>query len=152
MAAELGDASIEALALAGLARVALTSDVAKAVYLVREALVITEGLPDDSEGGGSALHVLGAALQMAGDFEGAREVIERRIALARTAGNSFVVWVEMAKRSMVERQRCWSGRVAGGLRTSLRSTTRLAPRSPETCPQTSWNGRHSAGRDSRQTQ
>ena len=104
MAAELGDASIEALALAGLARVALTSDVAKAVRLLREALVITEGLPDDSDGRGSALHVLGPALQMAGDFEGAREVIERRIALARTTGDDFVVWVETGNLSMVERQ------------------------------------------------
>jgi tetratricopeptide (TPR) repeat protein len=100
MAAELGDASIEALALAGLARVALNSDVAKAVRLLREALLITEGLPDDSDGRGSALHVLGPALQMAGDFEGAREVIERRIALARTTGNNFVVWVETGNLSI----------------------------------------------------
>lgn len=104
MAAELGDASIQALALAGLARVALTSDAAEAVRLLREALVITEGLPDDSAGRGSALHVLGPALQMTGDFEGAREVIERRIALARATGDSFVVWAETANLSMVERQ------------------------------------------------
>jgi len=104
MAAELGDASIEALALAGLARVALTYDVAKAVRLLREALVITEGLPDDSDGRGSALHVLGPALQMAGDFEGARAVIERRIALARTTGSNFVVWAETGNLSTVERQ------------------------------------------------
>jgi tetratricopeptide (TPR) repeat protein len=104
MAAELGDASIEALALAGLARVALTSDVAKAVRLLREALVITEGLPDDSNGRSNALHVLGPALQMAGDFEGARAVIERRIALARTTGDNFRVWAETANLSTVERQ------------------------------------------------
>jgi tetratricopeptide (TPR) repeat protein len=104
MAAGLGNASIEALALAGLARVALTSDVAEAVRLLREALVITEGLPDDSDGRGSALHVLGPALQMAGDFEGARAVIERRIALARTTGNKFVAWAETGNLSTVERQ------------------------------------------------
>ena len=104
MAAELGDASIEALALAGLARVALTFDVAEAVRLLHEALMITEGLPDDSDGRGSALHVLGPALQMAGDFEGARAVIERRIALARTTGDHFRVWAETANLSTVQRK------------------------------------------------
>jgi tetratricopeptide (TPR) repeat protein len=66
--------------------------------------VITEGLPDDSDGRGNALHVLGPALQMAGDFEGARAVIERRIALARTTGDNFRVWAETGNLSTVERQ------------------------------------------------
>jgi tetratricopeptide (TPR) repeat protein len=104
MAADLGDASIEALALAGLARVALTSDPAEAVRLLREALEITEGLPDDSDGRGSALHVLGPALQMTGDLEGARKVIQGRIALAHRTRDNFLVWEESANLSMVERQ------------------------------------------------
>ena len=104
LSASLADASGQALALAGLARVALYSDPAEAVRLLRDALDRTEGLPDEDAGRDSAIHVLGPALQMSGDLNGAREVIARRLASAERHGNAFVVWSESANLSMVERQ------------------------------------------------
>jgi hypothetical protein len=50
------------------------------------------------------VHVLGPALQMSGDLEGAREVIGQRLAAAERQGDAFVVWTESANLSMVERQ------------------------------------------------
>jgi hypothetical protein len=41
---------------------------------------------------------------MAGEFEGAREVMTRRLELGRATGNEFIVWVESSNLSMVERQ------------------------------------------------
>ncbi len=100
----LEDASLQALALAGLARVALYTDPAEAVRLLREALDLTHDLPDDDPGRDSAVHVLGPALQMCGDLEGAREVIGQRLATAQRQGVEFVVWSESSNLSMVERQ------------------------------------------------
>ena len=104
LAASLDDASLQALALAGLARVALYTDAAEAVRLLREALELTRDLPDDDPGRSSVVHVLGPALQMSGDLEGAREVIGQRLAAAERQGDAFVVWTESANLSMVERQ------------------------------------------------
>ncbi len=104
LASSLGDVSLQALALAGLARVALYTDPSEAVRLLREALDLTRDLAGDDPGRSSAMHVLGPALQMSGDLEGAREVINARIALAERQGNGFVVWSESANLSMVERQ------------------------------------------------
>jgi tetratricopeptide (TPR) repeat protein len=104
LASSLGDVSLQALALAGLARVALYTDPSEAVRVLREALDLTRDLADDDPGRSSAMHVLGPALQMSGDLEGAREVISARIALAERQGNGFVVWSESANLSMVERQ------------------------------------------------
>jgi tetratricopeptide (TPR) repeat protein len=104
LASSLADASVQALALAGLARVALYTDPSEAVRLLREALDLTEDLADDDPGRSSAMHVLGPALQMSGDLEGAREVIEARLAMAERQGLGFVVWSESANLSMVERQ------------------------------------------------
>ena len=59
---------------------------------------------DDVEGRSSVTHVLGVALQMSGDLEGARDVMAERLALARAAGDDFIVWVESANLSMVERR------------------------------------------------
>ena len=98
-----GDPDVQALALTGSARVALNDDPARAVDLLRRALVVTEGR-DDLSGRSHALHVLGVALQMSGDLEGAREVMTERIRIARETDNEFVVWVESANLSMVERQ------------------------------------------------
>jgi tetratricopeptide (TPR) repeat protein len=98
-----GDWNVVALSLAGSARVALNEDPAKAVVLLREAKNATTDLPG-SEGRSSADHVLGVALQMSGDLEGARDVMEERLAHARHTGNEFVVFVESANLSMVERQ------------------------------------------------
>ncbi len=103
LAAETGNADVVALALAGSARVALNTDPADAVRLLREALEVTADLPE-SDGRSSANHVLGVALQMSGDLEGARDVMSARLEHARAAGNDFVVAVESANLSMVERK------------------------------------------------
>lgn len=97
------DANLVALALAGAARVALGRDPHEAVRLTREAAAATEGTPP-GDGRSSALHVLGVSLQMTGDLEGARDVMTARLELGRAEGNEFVVWVESANLSMVERQ------------------------------------------------
>jgi tetratricopeptide (TPR) repeat protein len=99
-----GDASLQALALAGLARVAINTDVQEAVRLLRQAQVVTAGLDDADLGRSSALHVLGVALQMAGDLTAAREVMSARLEMGRSRGDEFVVRVETANLSMVERQ------------------------------------------------
>ena len=103
LAAESGDADVVALALAGSARVALNTDPGEAVRLLREAIAVTADLPD-SDGRSSADHVLGVALQMAGDLEGARDVMTERLERGRLAGNDFLVAVESANLSMVERK------------------------------------------------
>ena len=64
---------------------------------------MTADLPE-SDGRSSANHVLGVALQMAGDLEGARDVMAERLERGRLAGNDFVVAVESANLSMVERK------------------------------------------------
>jgi non-specific serine/threonine protein kinase len=98
-----GDDDLVALVLAGSARIALTRDPATAIPLLQDALVRTEGLPD-STGRSSAQHVLGVALQMTGDLEGAREVMSARLGRAREQGNEFVVFVEASNLSIVERR------------------------------------------------
>ena len=107
-AVELGrqtnNPTITALALVGLARLALRShDTDAARRLCREALAVTEGT-DDRSGRSSAMHVLGVAAQMAGDFLEARDVMRQRIALAREMGNLATVSIECNNLSMVERQ------------------------------------------------
>lgn len=97
------DWNVVALSLAGSARVALNEDPARAVALLREAMDVTAELPD-SDGRSSADHVLGVALQMSGDLDGARDVMQARLEHARAAGNEFVVFTESANLSMVERQ------------------------------------------------
>jgi non-specific serine/threonine protein kinase len=98
------DPSLQALALAGLARVAINTDVERAVRLLRQAQSVTDGLDDADPGRSSALHVLGVALQMAGDLPAAREVMTARLETGRSRGDEFVVWSESANLSMVERQ------------------------------------------------
>jgi len=104
LAGSVGDVSLQALALAGLARVELYSDPSEAVRMLREALHLTRDFDDDDLGRSSAIHVLGPALQMSGDLEGAREVIEGRLAMAQRQGVGFVVWSESANLSTVERR------------------------------------------------
>lgn len=104
LAQTLGDSSLQALALAGMARVALNTDVDEAVRLLRRAVGVTEGLAESDPGRSSALHVLGVALQMSGDLEGARQVMAARLSMGRSTGDEFVVWVESANLSMVERR------------------------------------------------
>jgi non-specific serine/threonine protein kinase len=95
--------TVVALALAVLARVALNTDVEEAKRLLLEALAVTEGT-DDREGRSSAMHVLGVAYQMNGEFEAAARMMSERIALGRETGNDFLVAVESANLSMVKRQ------------------------------------------------
>ena len=102
-ARELGDRDLEALALAGAARVALNAGPVEAVLLLRRAVDLTADLPA-SAGRSSALHVLGVALQMSGDLEGAREVMRERLESGRAANDYSIVFVESANLSMVERQ------------------------------------------------
>lgn len=103
LAGRAGDRGVVALALAGSARVRLNDDPRAAVGLLREAMEVTRDLPD-SPGRSSAEHVLGVALQLAGDLEGAREVMAERLRRARETGNDFVVFVESTNLSMVERK------------------------------------------------
>jgi tetratricopeptide (TPR) repeat protein len=103
LAERAGDRNGVALALAGSARVQLNDDPAVSVALLREAMTITQDLPD-SLGRSSAEHVLGVALQLSGDLEGAREVMAERLRHARETGNDFVVFVESSNLSMVERK------------------------------------------------
>jgi tetratricopeptide (TPR) repeat protein len=106
-AVELGRAANEpttvALALAVLARIALQTDVEEAKRLLLEAIAVTDGT-DDREGRSSAMHVLGVAYQMSGEFEEARRVMSDRIALGRETGNDYLIAIESANLSMVERQ------------------------------------------------
>jgi tetratricopeptide (TPR) repeat protein len=103
LADQAGDPNIAALALAGSARVALNDDPATSVQMLREAIELTRDLPD-SPGRSSAEHVLGVALQLSGDLEGARNVMQARLDDARKTENEFVVFVESSNLSMVERK------------------------------------------------
>jgi tetratricopeptide (TPR) repeat protein len=106
-ALELGrrsnNSTVTALALVGLARIALRTDVEEARRLCRQALAETEGSAD-RDGRSSAMHVLAVAAQMAGDLFEARDVMRQRIELAREAGNLATVSIESNNLSMVERQ------------------------------------------------
>lgn len=82
-----GDATATALALTGLARIALRSNRGgEAQRLCREALAASEG-GDNPLGRANALHVLGVAAQMAGELGQAREFMTERMALARQLDN-----------------------------------------------------------------
>ena len=95
--------TVVSLALSVLARISLNTDPDEAKRLLREAIEVVDGT-DDVEGRSSAMHVLGVALQMSGDLEAARNVMSDRLALGRKTSNDFVIGVESANLSMVERQ------------------------------------------------
>lgn len=99
----IGDPTVTAQALTGLARIALRTDVDEARRLCREALELTEGTADRL-GRSNAIHVLAVGAQMAGDFIEARELMRERIAMARDEGNLATVGSESGNLSMVERQ------------------------------------------------
>lgn len=103
LARRIDEPGVVALGLAGLARVALRTDVEEARRLCREALAVTEGT-DDQVGRSNAMHVLGVASQMAGDFDEARAVMSERIRLAREHGDLATISGESANLGMVERQ------------------------------------------------
>jgi tetratricopeptide (TPR) repeat protein len=100
---QAGDPTLTALALTGLARIALRSDVEEARRLCREALTVGEGT-HDTAGRSSALHVLGVAAQMAGDLDEAAAFMRQRLELGRETDNYVAVVSEATNLSMVERQ------------------------------------------------
>ena len=98
------DRSTEALALAGLARIALRDgETERARSLCEEALRIVEG-SDDTAGRSSATHVLSVAAQMSGDLHTARDLMLQRMDMARKRGALSVVSYEASNLSAVERQ------------------------------------------------
>jgi tetratricopeptide (TPR) repeat protein len=103
LARRLGDRTTCALALCGLARVALREDLDWARALCEEALAEVEGT-GDRLGRANALHVLGVAAQMRGDLPQARDLMTRRITTARELGDMAAIGAESANLSMVERQ------------------------------------------------
>jgi tetratricopeptide (TPR) repeat protein len=103
LARRLGDPTTTALALCGLARVALREDLDWARTLCQEALQTVEAT-DDRLGRANALHVLGVATQMQGHLEQARELMTNRIEVAREFGDYAAVASECANLSVVERQ------------------------------------------------
>jgi tetratricopeptide (TPR) repeat protein len=101
MGRRLGDRSAVAIALTGLARIALRTDAARSRSLSQEALdALMDG--DDPIGLSNALHVLGVAAQMQGDLEAARRFMSERLDLAHQAGNQRQIAAEAANLSMVE--------------------------------------------------
>jgi tetratricopeptide (TPR) repeat protein len=103
LARRLGDRTTVALALCGLARVALREDLDWARMLCEEALQTVQDT-DDTIGRSNALHVLGVAAQMRGDLRQARELMTQRIELAGKLGDLATIGYESSNLSMVERQ------------------------------------------------
>jgi tetratricopeptide (TPR) repeat protein len=103
LARRLGDRTTAALALCGLARVALREDLDWARTLCEEALGTVQDT-DDTIGRSNALHVLGVAAQMGGDLGQARDLMTQRIELAHKLGDFATIGAESSNLSMVERQ------------------------------------------------
>jgi tetratricopeptide (TPR) repeat protein len=103
LARRLGDPTVTALALCGLARVALREDLDWARALCEEALGTVQDT-DDTIGRSNALHVLGVAAQMRGDLRQARDLMTQRIELAHKLGDFATIGMESSNLSMVERQ------------------------------------------------
>ena len=103
MGRDLGDAPMTSRALAGLARVALRTDVAGGRRLAHEALAASEGTGDEAARS-NAMHLLGVGAQIAGDLVDARGWMTQRLALVRAEGNEFLIASEAGNLSMVERQ------------------------------------------------
>ena len=101
------DPTVVALALAGSARVALDTDPREAVRILRDGLAVTDGT-DDVEGRSSVTHVLGVALQMSGDLEGARDVMSERLATARASPDRAAVR-RSRRRALINERRSCSG-------------------------------------------
>jgi tetratricopeptide (TPR) repeat protein len=100
---QLDDAPMTSQALAGLARVALRTDVVEGRRLAHEALDASEAAGDEA-GRSNALHLLGVGAQIAGDLVDARDWMTKRLALVRASGNEFLIASEASNLSMVERQ------------------------------------------------
>jgi tetratricopeptide (TPR) repeat protein len=129
LATSVGDLDLIALILAGMARGALMTDLPEAIRLLRAAIAVTDGA-GHGEGRSSATHVLGVALQMSGDLEGARAVMSERLAGAREQGDEFVIFVEASNLSMVERQLGHLDLAEALSMEALRISSRVATRWP----------------------
>ena len=104
VARESQDRTTEALALAGLARIALRDGQTElARSLCEEALCVVE-TGDETAGRSSAIHVLSVAAQMSGDLNTARDLMLQRMEMARKRGALSVVSYEASNLSAVERQ------------------------------------------------
>jgi tetratricopeptide (TPR) repeat protein len=103
LARRLGDPTMVALALCGLARVALREDLDWAWTLCEEALQTVDDT-DDQRGRSNAMHVPGVAAQMRGNLEQAHDLMTRRIEAARRLGDFAAVGLESWNLSIVERQ------------------------------------------------
>ena len=123
LARRLGDHTTVALALCGLARVALREDLDWARALCQEALAEVAGT-GDRLGRANALHVLGVTAQMRGDLATARDLMTRRITTARELGDMAAIGAESANLSMVERQLGNLARAEQLAREALRIATR----------------------------
>lgn len=103
LASALGDATQVALALTGLARIELRTDVDRARSFSRQALDEVAGL-DEVRGRSNAFHLLGVAAQMAGDLQQSRHWFRQRLDLAKQTNNIRLIAAEAANLSVVERQ------------------------------------------------
>ena len=105
LARQLNNPTAIALALCGLARVALRDDAGldQARQLCEEALEAVRNT-DDRKGRSNALHVLGVAAQMRGDLAVARDFMTQRLELAREDANFKSVASEAGNLSVVDRQ------------------------------------------------
>jgi tetratricopeptide (TPR) repeat protein len=99
----LGDPTGTALALTGLARIALRSDLDRAQVLSQQALDAVAGC-DEQRGRSNALHLLGVTAQMKGNLEEARGWMTQRLELARQMGAYRAAAGEAGNLSVVERQ------------------------------------------------
>ena len=93
LARRLDDQTVTALALCGLARVALREDLDWARTLGEEALAAVEGT-EDRAGRANALHVLRVAVRMQGDPQEARRLLAQRIELAQELGDFPAIGAE----------------------------------------------------------
>jgi ATP/maltotriose-dependent transcriptional regulator MalT len=107
-----------ALVLTGLARIELRTDVHGARGLCLEALETVEA--NESRGRSSALHVLGVAAQMSGDYTQARDWMSQRLDLAEKMGDLRLVAAEAGNLSVVELRLGFLGRARELADTSLR--------------------------------
>jgi tetratricopeptide (TPR) repeat protein len=104
VARRLGDRTGEAVALCGVARLALRDgDLDRARGLCEEALERVSGT-EDKLGRSNALHLLGVAAQMRGDLHEAAQFMNRRLHLARELNRLSSVAAEAGNLSVVERQ------------------------------------------------
>jgi tetratricopeptide (TPR) repeat protein len=103
-ARRLRDTTGEAVALCGMARIALREGALdRARALCEDALECVNGT-DDRLGRSNALHVLGVTAQMRGNLHEAAEFMNRRLQIARELGHVSSIAMEAGNLSVVERR------------------------------------------------